>query len=129
MKKPELIPDMSLAASAADDIGISDKHLRTTAAGGTLVFLGKLFVKGVRFLVAILMARFLAAEQFGLYNLGLTVAEIVAALAGVGLGTALVRYIPVFRRNGDQAGIWGTIQLGLGIPTVVSIILAVALYA
>jgi len=108
---------------------VSDKHLRITAAGGTLVFLGKLFVKGVRFVVAILMARFLAAEQFGLYNLGLTVAEIVAALAAMGLGTALVRYIPVFRRKGDAAGIWGTIQLGVGIPIAVSVILAVGLYA
>jgi len=129
MKNSQLASDMPIAANAPAAVGISDHHLRSTAKGGSLVFFGKLFNKGVRLGVAILMARFLAAEQFGIYSLGLTVTEIVAALGGLGLGTALVRYIPAMRRRSDQAGIWGTLQLGIGIPAVMSIILAIALFA
>jgi len=124
----KLITAMTTDVKAPEAIGVSDRHLRATASGGSLVFAGKLFMKGVRFLVAVILARFLAAEQYGLYTLGLTVTEIVAALAGLGLGTALVRYIPVMRRQEDRAGIWGTLQLGVGIPMLISVLLAAGLF-
>ncbi len=129
MKDSQLLQDMPTPSATPDTGGIPNRYLRSTAKGGSLVFAGKLFTKGVRLGVAILLARFLAAEQYGIYSLGLTVTEIVAALGGLGLGTALVRYIPAMRRRGDQAGIWGVLQVGIGIPLFLSVILGIALFA
>jgi O-antigen/teichoic acid export membrane protein len=75
------------------------------------------------------LARLLAAHQFGLYNLALTAAEIATGLSALGLDTALVRYIPVFANRRDEAGIWGVLQISLGLTTALSAFLAIGLYA
>ena len=106
-----------------------DKHIRSVAKGGSIVFAGRLFTQGCRLVLAVFLARVLAAEQYGMYSLGLTVAELVAGLAALGLGTALVRFIPVFRSREDRAALWGTLQLGVGLPFLLSLLLAIALYA
>ena len=47
------------------------ENLLTAAKGGGVILGGKLFNHGGRLLTAIVVARFLAAEQYGQYNLGL----------------------------------------------------------
>ncbi len=98
------------------------------AKGGGITIVGKLFKVGSRVVIAVCLARLLGAEQFGFYNLSLTVVEIAAGLAGLGMGTAMVRYIPHFRSRGDEAGLWGMLQLNLGIPTLLSLLLAIGLF-
>ncbi|MBE7472369.1 MAG: oligosaccharide flippase family protein [Anaerolineales bacterium] len=70
----------------------------------------------------------MAAEQYGLYNLSFAAVEIAAGLAACGLGAALVRYIPIYRSRQDENRLWGTIQIGLILPALVSLFLSIALY-
>ncbi|NJN97116.1 MAG: flippase [Anaerolineales bacterium] len=95
---------------------------------GAFYWGGKFFAYASRFITGILLARFLAAEQYGLYNLSLTVIEIAAGLGAMGLAAALVRYIPIFVSQRDEKRIWGMIQLGLGLPTLLSLLLGIGLY-
>jgi len=106
----------------------SDHSILLAAKGGSVVFAGSLFAYGVRFLIGILMARYLGAEQFGLYNLTLSTVTIAVGLAGLGLDPALVRYVSVFLKRRDTARIWGTIQVGLGLTMITSIIFGIGLY-
>jgi O-antigen/teichoic acid export membrane protein len=105
------------------------RHILTAAKGGGIVFAGRLFTYAGRFATSILLARFLAAEQFGMYNLSLSAAELAAGLASFGLGTALVRYIPIYVARRDEEGLWGALQVCLGITTALSLLFAIGLYA
>lgn len=107
----------------------SDQTTLTAAKGSGILFGGKLFVYGSRFVISIFLARVLAAEQYGLYNLSLTAIELAAMLASLGLATGLVRYVPIFASRKDEAGLWGAIQIGLGYSTLLSLVTAISLFA
>lgn len=105
-----------------------DQNILTAAKGGGIVFTGTVFRFGSRFVIGILLARLLGAEQLGLYNLALTAATVAAGLALLGLTSAMVRYISFFAGRRDTAGLWGTLQIGLGLPMALSMLLGVGLY-
>lgn len=100
-----------------------------TAVGGGITFAGKLFTFACRLVITFLLARLLGATQYGMYNLALTALTLAAALAAFGLDTTMVRYVATFRRRGDEARLWGTIQIGLGISLGLSVLLGIGLYA
>lgn len=78
--------------------------------------------------MGIVLARFLGSEQFGLYSLALTAATLVAGLALLGLKSALVRYVSLFASRWDEEGLWGTLQIGIGIPMALSALMGIGLY-
>jgi O-antigen/teichoic acid export membrane protein len=125
---PEVVTE-NVPGEGLPDASVDYAHLRTVAKGGTIILGGKIFSSMCRLVLVILLARLLAVEHYGMYNLGLTVAEIVAGLAALGLGKALVRYIPLFRSRGEQAAVLGTLQVCVGVPTALSILLAIGLYS
>ncbi|MFB3903772.1 MAG: oligosaccharide flippase family protein [Acidobacteriota bacterium] len=91
----------------------SEQSALVPAAKGTSVLLaGKLFTYFVRLAMGILLGRLLGADQFGLYTLSLTAATVAGSLGHLGLDVTLVRYISMYRSRGDQARLWGTLQIG-----------------
>jgi O-antigen/teichoic acid export membrane protein len=102
----------------------SGQNILTAAKGGGISFAGKLFEYVIRFVFSILVARTIGAQQFGLYTLGVTVAEIVTLLALLGLQTGMVRYLPIALRRRDEASMWGIIQVGAAVPALLGLILA-----
>jgi O-antigen/teichoic acid export membrane protein len=106
----------------------AERDMLLTAKGGGITFAGKLFSLASRFVIAFILARLLGAGQYGSYNLALSALGVATGLALFGLDTALVRYIPVFVSRRDEAGLWGTLQLGIGISTIVSILLGAGLF-
>lgn len=121
-------PQVEVAAPIVPPPVKVDQNITAAAKGGGILLGGKFFAYGSRFVIGILLARFLAAEQYGLYNLSFATVEIAAGLAACGLGAALVRYIPVYRNRRDEKRLWGTIQIGLILPALVSLFLSIALY-
>ena len=103
----------------------SDRDILMAAKGGGIAFVGNMFVYVFRFGFGLVLARFLGAEMLGIYSLSLTVTDIVGALALLGLSTGMARYIPVGVSKKDEGHIWGTIQMGVAIPGLLSLILAV----
>lgn len=99
------------------------------AKGGSITFAGKMFLSASRLITAVLLARLLGAEQYGLYSLSLSAANIAVVIAVFGLDTALIRYIAIQRSRDDAPGIWGTLQIGIGVSTFLSVCTGTALYA
>ena len=100
----------------------------TAAKGGGITLAGTLFAYAMRFVMGIVLARFLGAEQFGLYSLALIAAELAAGLALLGLHSALVRYVSFFASRRDAEGLWGTLQIGIGFTTALSVLFGIGLY-
>jgi O-antigen/teichoic acid export membrane protein len=122
------VSNTALDPVLAREAGGVERHLVTAAKGGGITFAGKLFTFGCRLVITLLLARMLGAGQYGLYNLGLTALTVTAALAAFGLDTALVRYIAVYVNRRDEARVWGTIQIAVGLSLAFSMILGAGLF-
>jgi len=101
----------------------SDKSLVTAAKGGAILFAGELFAYITGFLFSIVIARFLGAEQFGVYRLSLTITTIVAAICYMGLDGGLVKFLPIAVGERNENRVWGIIQVGVGLPLFLSLVL------
>jgi O-antigen/teichoic acid export membrane protein len=97
-----------------------DRHVVLAAKGGGMVFAGRLFVWGTRFGMAVLLARQMGADSYGLYNVTLTIATLGSAFSVIGLDSALIRYVAVYSRRMDRLGVLGTLRVGIGLPMLVS---------
>ncbi len=106
-----------------------EHNILFVAEGGGVTFGGKMVLSVVRLVTAIILARLLGADQYGLYRLTLSVANIAVVLAVFGLDTALLRYIAIQVGRGDERGVWGTLQIGLGLTTLLSVLTGTLLYA
>lgn len=120
-----LAPETNIEASS----GQFQRNMLNTAKGGSIIASGQLIAYGSRFIMAFLLARALGADQYGLYNLALSVGTIIAGVAVFGLHTALVRYVAVLTRKKDKAALWGALQFGLGTSTMISVLLSTGLFA
>lgn len=101
------------------------------AKGGSFLAAGRAFDYVSRAITALVLARVLGAEQYGLYNLAISVAFVFSGVADLGLDASMERFLAVQRRRGDDRSTRGTIQVGTAVTAVTSIVLAigVALFA
>ena len=99
-----------------------DRNILTVAKGGGITFVGKLFLAGARFVTAVLLARLLGAEQYGLYNLALSTGTLASGLALLGLDDAVLRYVAISTGRQDDARSWGTLQVCIGIAMFASVL-------
>ena len=106
-----------------------NQHIVTTAKGGGVLIVGRIFEYGGRLVLAFLLARLLGAEQFGLYTLGLTVATIAATIAIMGMDDGMMRFIAIYARQRDTNRLWGTMIFCLGTTTIMSVLLMVLLFS
>jgi O-antigen/teichoic acid export membrane protein len=105
-----------------------ERNVLQTAKGGSFLAAGSLFEFGMRFVIAFLLARVLGAEQYGMYNLAISAAVIVASISALGMDDGMIRYIAVMVSKRDEKGVWGTLQIGFGIGVVMSILTGAGLF-
>jgi O-antigen/teichoic acid export membrane protein len=105
-----------------------ERQMLFAAKGGGITFIGRIFAYGSRFVIALVVARLLAAGQYGLYTLGLTAVELATSVASLGMGIALVRFVPQHVSQRDEARLWGTLQVGLGFTTAFSVVTGILLF-
>lgn len=106
-----------------------EQNINVVAKGGGITFVGKLFLNVLRFATALLLARILGADQLGLYSLSLSALNIAMGLALFGLDAAIIRFIAVMAGRKDEEGLWGVVQIGMGLSFILSALLGTALYA
>ncbi len=123
--------EQSIPATSQQNIPVPNlnRNLLQAAKGGAIIAAGRLFAYGARFVLAFLLARGLGAEQYGLYTLALSTATLVAGIAMLGMGQALVRYVAILSSRRDEEGLWGALQVGVGFSTLASVVLATGLFA
>jgi O-antigen/teichoic acid export membrane protein len=106
-----------------------EQTVLTAAKGGGILFAGTLIGEALRLPIGIILARLLGPDQLGLYYLAVSAVGVVSGLSLVGMGSALVRYVSLFRSRRDAAGLWGALQVGIGLPAALSLCAALALFA
>lgn len=118
--QPSTTPVQTGGQSAAGP----DQHIITAAKGGSITFAGKVIMYVLSFGFSVGVARFLGAEPYGLYKLAITIVTILAAVSFFGLDGGLVRFLPIARKEKNEARVWGLMQLGAGIPLLISLFLS-----
>ena len=103
-----------------------DQNIISAAKGSSFVFFGSVYEYAGRFLFGLMLARFMGAEQYGIYGLASTLVTVIVAMAVLGLDVSLVHYIPLFRNRGDDESLWGIILIGLLIPFLAGTICGIA---
>lgn len=76
------------------------------------------------FLVTLLVAKLIGVTGLGLFFLSITIVEIGATLARLGLDSAVLKSIAIARSSGDQARLATLYRRGIGIATVSAIVIA-----
>jgi O-antigen/teichoic acid export membrane protein len=115
-------------AVTADEQGDHRAHALDTARGGGFLAGGSIFEFGTRFFIALLLARLLGADDYGLYVLALSAGALFASISGLGLDDALVRYVAIRAARRDEAGLWGTLQIGLGLSLPFAVAMGLVCY-
>jgi O-antigen/teichoic acid export membrane protein len=106
----------------------SDQIILAAAKGGGIAFIGNLFSYGIQFAFGIVIARLLGADLLGLYSLGMTFPELAGFIAVLGLGVGIARFIPIAINQRDEARLRGIFQVGIALPGVVSMVLALGIF-
>ena len=106
----------------------SDRSIFLAAKGGSIVFAGSLFGYGSQLVLGIFLTRFMGAEQYGQYKVAVIAGEMAAGFALLGLDYAMVRFVAFFASRRDVPGLWGTLQIGVGVTALSSLLIGGGLF-
>lgn len=87
-----------------------DAETRAHLRGAQLSFAVQVAGVAVSYGLQITLARSLGARQFGSYSLVIAWTSPLAMLAGLGLPTVALRFLPVYRHAGDRARLAGLVR-------------------
>ncbi|HTT94926.1 MAG TPA: flippase [Solirubrobacterales bacterium] len=112
----------------------TEGDLRTLVRGAGIAFVLQVLGAGLAFLLQILLGRWLGASGFGLYNLTISWAGLVAVVVGLGLPTTLVRFLPDYLAHEQWDRMHGLLRMSVvvtagaavGIAALVTAAVAVA---
>ena len=107
----------------------AEQDMLYTVKGGSALMFGRLVTYVSRFAITFFLARSLGAEDYGLYSLAITAATIAGAISVFGLDTTMTRYIAIMNSRSDKAGLWGVIQVGIGVSLLLSVLVSTCLFA
>ncbi len=108
---------------AAADGRTASAEVLTVARGAGFLAGGQLASNAVRFVMALMLARWLGADDYGLYILAVSVAFAVSSLASLGLDAAMERFVAVDVARGDAKGLSGSLQVGFTGTLAASVLL------
>jgi O-antigen/teichoic acid export membrane protein len=107
----------------------AEQDMLYTVKGGSALMFGRLVTYVSRFAITFFLARALGAEEYGLYNLAITAATIGGAISVFGLDSTMTRYIAIMNSRKDKEGLWGVIQVGIGVSLLLSVVVSTCLFA
>jgi len=99
-----------------------------TAKGTGYLAGGTFFAFACRFVIALVLARALGAESYGLYVLAVGAAGLFAGVSLLGIDDAMVRYVAILSGRTDRDGLAGTLQLGLIVGVTGGVVMGAALF-
>ena len=105
--------------SVQDNSQIHNLEITVIAKGAGLFFIGSIIGTGLRYFFELIVARNLGPELFGLFFLGLSVLKITEIISTLGLHRGALRYIALFKGEGDEERTKGTIILAIKIVIIV----------
>lgn len=106
----------------------TSREVVQVARGAGFLAGGKIFSGAVRIVMAVLLARWLGADDYGLYVLAVSAGFASSGIASLGLDTAMERNVAVHVRRSDPAALRGSLQVGIVFTIITSLAVAVALF-
>ncbi len=108
--------------------GKVDIHLKEVLSGATTAFVLRVAGSGLAFLLNLLLARVLGADQLGNYFLAMTVCTIAAVFGRFGLDNVLVRFTAAGAAAADWSSVKGLYHKGLLIGVIASAISSAVMF-
>jgi len=99
------------------------------ARGGALVLIAGLAGRGLLYVYEVLCSRTLGPDDYGLFGLGLTVVTVAAALARFGMDSAVVKFVPGHRANGEPGAAKGAAIFALATAGAAGLVVSIMLWA
>lgn len=119
MQKKTPVPEPEVFEAAEAE----DMHSGEVAKGTIFGLIGNLFLKFISFVYTIYLARAVAQEDVGLFNLALAIIGVVTVWKDFGLSTALIRYIPFFESRKEYGKVRALVSSTYAINVAVGILL------
>lgn len=122
---------VSTAPAPESSVASTDSVAHLTdqvARGSTWVLMGGFFGRFTQFALHVLLSRVLGASSYGLYAMGRSVMHFMQQFGGLGLPSGVVRFGAAQHGQNDNSGLKGTLIASLLISTIVSSVIAVALF-
>lgn len=113
------------AARGGRSEGISAQIFR----GASSTALLKVISTGLTFVTAILLARFLGVEEYGIFAYAMSWVTLLGVFAGLGLGQVIVAEVAVYHQNNDWARIRGIFRFAIAAAVAAGIVCALAIAA
>lgn len=101
---------------------------RSLTAAVSVAFVGGLAGRALDYGFSVVVARGLGPGALGVVAFGLVAMKVGGVLAQAGLDSAVQRFVPVHRREGDDARLVGTVGLALGVALALGTLLGGALF-
>ena len=99
-----------------------------TAKGTGQIAGGTFFAFACRFVIALVLARSLGAESYGLYVVAVSAATLFAGFALLGIDDAMVRYVAILSGRNDRDGLAGTLQVGIVVGVLGGLVMGALLF-
>lgn len=94
------------------------------ARGAGLAFVLQVAGAALAYLMQLLFARWMGAEAFGTYTFTVGWSAILGVLAGLGLSTLVVRFIPAYSSKGEWARLRGLLRMTIFTTAVAGVAIA-----
>jgi O-antigen/teichoic acid export membrane protein len=116
---------MSLAAQVRATL--NDSVLRSVIAHGTSALLIKLAAAALSFLMFVVIANSMSPSEYGKFAFGFSLAIALSTIAGLGLGTAVLRFLPQYAGTGERGLARGFILAAGKASIIVPVLTGIAL--
>lgn len=103
------------------------KILNTLVKGAGYGFVGIIFSKFLTYFYRAVVAR-IGPDAYGQLSLAITVLSITGTLSIFALNTALKKYVPQYRQEGDWSAVRGAVLSAFAITSILSLIGSIALW-
>lgn len=110
------------------ELGIKIEHKEVigqltweAASGGGIVLVGGLMGKIAHFLLHILLSRCLQIRAYGMFCLGIAITTFVASISSLGLHLGVLRFVSIYRGEGDKARLKGTLITAIAFSSLAGV--------
>ncbi len=106
-----------------NDILNSSREITSVAKGAGVVFAGTIIGTVLRYLFRAIIGRFIGPTQVGLFFIGLGVFRITEKIACLGIQNGILRYVSIYKGEGDDKRVKGIIVIASRIILAVGIVI------
>src|SRR5712664_875921 len=100
------------------------RFLNKDSRGVATALLAQIAGAGLSLLFSMLLARLIGVAEIGLYFIAITIVEIGATIARLGLEHAVLRFVSIAHSRGDRGSIAAIYRKSLGLSLGAAIVLA-----